>query len=95
VRVPARDADDAVGGGRREVAERHRADFKGTIGGRTALDIAREVCGNAYATLAIGTRAAFGGIPAAAGGLTGAVGVDRADLRAATLDALARANRTL
>jgi hydrogenase small subunit len=46
-----------------------------TIGGRTALDIARDVCGNAYATIAAGTCAAFGGIPAAAGGLTGAVGV--------------------
>ncbi|HEX6543380.1 MAG TPA: hydrogenase small subunit [Ktedonobacterales bacterium] len=46
-----------------------------TIGGRTAIDIAREVCGNAYATIAAGTCAAFGGIPAAAGGLTGAVGV--------------------
>lgn len=46
-----------------------------TIGGRTAIDIAREVCGNAYATIAAGTCAAFGGIPAAAGGSTGAVGI--------------------
>jgi hydrogenase small subunit len=37
-----------------------------TIGGRTALDIAREVCGNALATVAAGTCACFGGIPAAA-----------------------------
>ena len=49
-----------------------------TIGGRTAIDIAKEVCGNAYATIAIGTCASFGGIPAAAGGITGAVGVDTA-----------------
>jgi len=49
-----------------------------TIGGRSAIDIAREVCGNAYATIAIGTCAAFGGIPAAAGGVTGAVSVDQA-----------------
>lgn len=46
-----------------------------TIGGRTAHDIAKEVCSNAYATIAVGTCAAFGGIPAAAGGMTGAVGV--------------------
>jgi hydrogenase small subunit len=37
-----------------------------TIGGRSALDIAREVCGNAVATIAIGSCAAYGGIPAAA-----------------------------
>ena len=37
-----------------------------TIGGRSALDIAREVCGGAAATIAIGTCAAFGGLPAAA-----------------------------
>lgn len=36
-----------------------------TIGGRAALDIAREVCGNAAATIAVGTCAAYGGIPAA------------------------------
>lgn len=49
-----------------------------TIGGRTAADIAREVCTNAYATIAVGTCASFGGIPAAGGGVTGAVGVDAA-----------------
>lgn len=49
-----------------------------TIGGRSAIDIAREVCGNAYATIAVGTCAAFGGIPAAAGGMTGALGVGQA-----------------
>jgi len=49
-----------------------------TIGGRSAIDIAQEVCSNAYATIAVGTCAAFGGIPAAAGGITGAVGVSQA-----------------
>lgn len=49
-----------------------------TIGGRTAIDIATDVCTNAYATIAVGTCAAFGGIPAAAGGVTGAVGVGQA-----------------
>ncbi len=49
-----------------------------TIGGRSALTIAQEVCSNAYATIAAGTCAAFGGIPAAAGGITGAVGVGQA-----------------
>jgi hydrogenase small subunit len=49
-----------------------------TIGGRSAIDIAKEVCTNAYATIAVGTCAAFGGIPAAAGGITGAVGVGQA-----------------
>src|SRR5690348_11784946 len=38
-----------------------------TIGGRAALDIAREVCSNAAFTIAAGTCAAFGRIPAAAG----------------------------
>jgi hydrogenase small subunit len=37
-----------------------------TIGGRSALEIAREVCGGAMATIAVGTCAAFGGLPAAA-----------------------------
>jgi hydrogenase small subunit len=46
-----------------------------TIGGRAALDIAREVCGAAAATIAIGTCAAFGGIPAAAPNPTGALSV--------------------
>jgi hydrogenase small subunit len=46
-----------------------------TIGGKSALDIAREVCGGAAATIAIGTCAAFGGIPAAAPNPTGALGV--------------------
>ncbi|MDA8092285.1 MAG: hydrogenase small subunit [Nitrospiraceae bacterium] len=46
-----------------------------TIGGRTAHDIAKEVCGNAMATIAIGACAWDGGIPAAAPNPTGAVGV--------------------
>ncbi len=48
------------------------------IGGRAAVDIAREVCGNALATVAVGTCATFGGIPAAAPNPTGAVGVKTA-----------------
>ncbi|RPH64699.1 MAG: [Ni/Fe] hydrogenase small subunit, partial [Myxococcaceae bacterium] len=46
-----------------------------TIGGRSALDIAREVCGKAAATIAIGTCATYGGLPAAAPNPTGALGV--------------------
>jgi hydrogenase small subunit len=45
------------------------------IAGRAAVDIAREVCGSALATVAVGTCAAYGGIPAAAPNPTGAVGV--------------------
>jgi hydrogenase small subunit len=48
------------------------------IGGRSALDIAREVCGNAFATIAVGTCAAYGGIPEAKPNPTGAVGVKEA-----------------
>ncbi|MHB8646767.1 MAG: hydrogenase small subunit [Thermomicrobiales bacterium] len=47
-----------------------------TIGGRTALDIAREVCGNAAATLAVGDCAWDGGLVAS--GPTSAVGVEQA-----------------
>jgi hydrogenase small subunit len=46
-----------------------------TIGGRSALEIVREVCGSAAATIAIGTCATFGGLPAAAPNPTGALGV--------------------
>jgi hydrogenase small subunit len=46
-----------------------------TIGGRSALQIAREVCGGAMATIAIGTCASFGGLPAAAPNPTGALSV--------------------
>jgi hydrogenase small subunit len=49
-----------------------------TIGGRSALQIAREVCGDAMATIAIGTCAAFGGLPAAAPNPTGALSVSEA-----------------
>jgi hydrogenase small subunit len=45
----------------------------GCIGGRTMLDIAREVCGNAAATIAVGTCATYGGWPAAKPNPTGAV----------------------
>jgi len=37
-----------------------------TIGGKTAIQIAREVCGKSIATIAAGTCACFGGLPAAA-----------------------------
>jgi hydrogenase small subunit len=46
-----------------------------TIGGRSALQIAKEVCGGAAAVIAIGTCAAFGGLPAAAPNPTGALSV--------------------
>ena len=46
-----------------------------TIGGRSALDIAQKVCGRAGATIAIGTCAAFGGLPAASPNPTGALSV--------------------
>jgi hydrogenase small subunit len=49
-----------------------------TVGGRTAVEIAREVCGNALATIAVGNCAAFGGIAAAYPNPTGAVGVQEA-----------------
>lgn len=46
-----------------------------TVGGKSALDIARTVCGSAAATIAIGTCAAYGGLPAASPNPTGALGV--------------------
>jgi hydrogenase small subunit len=49
-----------------------------TIGGRTALDIASEVCRNALATIAVGACAWDGGWPAAAPNPTGAVGIQQA-----------------
>ncbi|HVP77165.1 MAG TPA: hydrogenase small subunit [Thermodesulfobacteriota bacterium] len=49
-----------------------------TVGGKAAVDIAREVCGNAVATIAVGNCAAFGGIAAAHPNPTGAVGVHEA-----------------
>jgi hydrogenase small subunit len=48
------------------------------VGGRSAIDIAKEVCGNALATIAVGTCATSGGIPAAAPNPTGAVSVKKA-----------------
>ena len=48
------------------------------VGGRSAVDIAREVCGNGFATIAVGSCAAYGGIPSASPNPTGAVGVKEA-----------------
>lgn len=45
-----------------------------TIGGRAFRDIAREVIEGALATIAVGACAFDGGLPAAAGGPTGAIG---------------------
>ncbi|MFZ1126374.1 MAG: hydrogenase small subunit [Candidatus Baltobacteraceae bacterium] len=49
-----------------------------TIGGRSALDIAREVCGNAAATIAVGACATYGGWPRAHPDPTGALGLAEA-----------------
>ncbi|MFW5924918.1 MAG: hydrogenase small subunit [Myxococcota bacterium] len=49
-----------------------------TIGGRSAHQIVQEVCQDALATVAIGTCAAFGGIPAAAPNPTTALSVEEA-----------------
>jgi len=49
-----------------------------TISGRSALDSVREVCGNALATLAVGSCAAWGGIASAHPNPTGCVGVKEA-----------------
>jgi hydrogenase small subunit len=49
-----------------------------TIGGRTAVDIAREVCGNAAATLAVGSCAVWGGIVVPKPNPTGGAGVEEA-----------------
>jgi hydrogenase small subunit len=48
------------------------------VAGRSAVEIAKEVCGNAMATICVGTCASFGGIPAAAPNPTGAVSVREA-----------------
>jgi hydrogenase small subunit len=48
-----------------------------TVGGRAFGDIAREVTDGALATIAVGSCAFDGGLAAAAGGRTGAVGVER------------------
>lgn len=47
----------------------------GCTSGKTHLETARRVCGGALATIAIGTCASYGGIPAAVPNPTGAVGV--------------------
>jgi hydrogenase small subunit len=46
-----------------------------TIGGKSALQIARDVCDHALAVVAVGTCAAFGGLPAAAPNPTDALSV--------------------
>ncbi len=46
-----------------------------TIGGRTFAEMARDICKGAAAVVAVGSCAWDGGIPAARGGVTGAVGV--------------------
>lgn len=46
-----------------------------TIGGRTALDIANEVCGNAFVTLNVGSCSCWGGVSSAKPNPTGAVGI--------------------
>ncbi len=48
-----------------------------TVGGRTFGSIVQEVCGNALATIAVGTCAFDGGLPGANGGPTGATGVSQ------------------
>ena len=50
----------------------------GCVGGKSHLERARQVCGGAAATIAIGTCASYGGIAAAAPNPTGAVGVKEA-----------------
>jgi hydrogenase small subunit len=49
-----------------------------TIGGKSAVDLARDVCKHALAVVAVGTCAAYGGLPAAAPNPTGAVSVEEA-----------------
>jgi hydrogenase small subunit len=49
-----------------------------TIGGKSALQIARDVCEHAAAVVAVGTCAAYGGLPAAAPNPTGAMSVEDA-----------------
>ncbi|MDY0300430.1 MAG: hydrogenase small subunit [Trichlorobacter sp.] len=50
----------------------------GCIGGKSFHQLAKHVCGNAAATIAVGTCASYGGIAAAAPNPTGAVGVKKA-----------------
>lgn len=46
-----------------------------TVGGRAFAEIVREVCDKALGVIAVGSCAFDGGLPAARGGITGAVGV--------------------
>lgn len=50
----------------------------GCTGGRTHLERARQVCGKAAVTIAVGSCASYGGIPAANPNPTGAVGISEA-----------------
>lgn len=52
--------------------------FYCAIGGRPAIDIVREVCGKAAATISAGTCSSWGGLPASQPNPTGAVGVAQA-----------------
>lgn len=56
------------------------------VGGRSAVNIAREVCGNAFATIAVGSCACYGGIPAAHPNPTGAVGIKDAVPKATVIN---------
>jgi hydrogenase small subunit len=47
-----------------------------TVGGHAFRETVEKVCGGALATIAVGSCAFDGGLPAASGGPTGAVGVD-------------------
>lgn len=47
----------------------------GTVGGKTMMEIAKEVCPKALATICIGTCASYGGLPAAAPNPSGAKSV--------------------
>jgi hydrogenase small subunit len=49
-----------------------------TIGGKTALQIAKEVCGNALASIAVGSCSSWGGIASASPNPTGAVSLRKA-----------------
>ncbi|WP_429885992.1 hydrogenase small subunit [Geoalkalibacter halelectricus] len=49
-----------------------------TVAGESSLAIARKVCGNALATIAVGTCATYGGIPAAAPNPSGSISVKEA-----------------
>ncbi|WP_353683705.1 hydrogenase small subunit [Thermodesulfovibrio sp. 3907-1M] len=46
-----------------------------TIGGKSAVDLIKEICKDAMAVIAVGNCACFGGVPAAKPNPTGAVGV--------------------